>query len=370
MKILVVCKRQYTGRDLLDDNYGRLFEISESLCRQGHVVKGITLSYKNRATGKYKHQLADWLSLNGKPFSITGSFVFYKHIKNTILEFQPDIVWCSSDVWHIAIGGLACLRHKTKFVIDLYDNYESFFLTKLPLMTTLLRYMCRKSNGLTTVSSTLSEFVKQTYNLKGNPIEIVGNAINPQQFYPMNKSNCRQKLGLPVDSVLMGTAGALDSSRGIRTLFKGFNLLKERHRNLYLVIAGPRDKSFIDLLSKRIIDLGNLSPQMIPLVLNALDIAVICNRNSNFGKYCYPQKYEEISACGVKFVAADVGEISVLLKDTQKNLFNPECEEDLAQKIESMLKESEASFQKNRVHAWDDRSRQLASFFNTIIAKP
>ena len=44
MRILVLSKRQYTGKDLLDDHYGRIFEIPEELSKKGHAVRGVTLS--------------------------------------------------------------------------------------------------------------------------------------------------------------------------------------------------------------------------------------------------------------------------------------------------------------------------------------
>lgn len=40
MRILVLSKRRYTGKDLLDDRYGRLYEIPAGLVARGHAVVG------------------------------------------------------------------------------------------------------------------------------------------------------------------------------------------------------------------------------------------------------------------------------------------------------------------------------------------
>ena len=44
-KILVITKRQYTGKDLLDDRFGRLREIPLALAEKGYKVQGLCLSY-------------------------------------------------------------------------------------------------------------------------------------------------------------------------------------------------------------------------------------------------------------------------------------------------------------------------------------
>ena len=48
MKILVLTKRQYMGKDLLDDRFGRFREIPLELARFGHQVLGICLSYRTK----------------------------------------------------------------------------------------------------------------------------------------------------------------------------------------------------------------------------------------------------------------------------------------------------------------------------------
>ena len=51
MKILVLTKRQYMGKDLLDDRFGRFWELPLELTRLGHEVQGISFSYRTRITG-------------------------------------------------------------------------------------------------------------------------------------------------------------------------------------------------------------------------------------------------------------------------------------------------------------------------------
>ncbi len=226
MKILIISKRQYTGRDLLDDQYGRLFEIPAELTNQGHHAKGLTVSYKQKNEGDFEFEKLKWRSINALPF--IQNIKFFYAIKKILQEFKPDIVWVSSDAWCIICTEMACTHYKTPFIVDFYDNYESFNLTKFPFFRKLLYRSCRKSIGITVVSKTLKNHLVRNKKILNIPIEIIGNGINPNIFFPMEKAHCRSSLKLPLDGILIGTAGSLDSSRGIKILLDVFEVLSKR----------------------------------------------------------------------------------------------------------------------------------------------
>ena len=47
MRVVVLTKRQYTNKDVIDDRYGRLWEIPMALAREGHDVTCVCLSYQS-----------------------------------------------------------------------------------------------------------------------------------------------------------------------------------------------------------------------------------------------------------------------------------------------------------------------------------
>ena len=63
-KILVLTKRQYTHKDLLDDRFGRLREIPLELARRGHRVTGLCLSYRSREEDWVSDGPVRWKSIN------------------------------------------------------------------------------------------------------------------------------------------------------------------------------------------------------------------------------------------------------------------------------------------------------------------
>ena len=241
MRFLVLTKRQYTGRDLLDDRYGRLYEIPRALAAAGHRVRGLAMSYRPRPSAP--PDAAGWESLNAPPFSPLGAARHLRRIRQLCREFRPDLVWASSDAWHAIAAWRTCVPAGIPYVVDLYDNYESFGLSRPPGVIPLLRRACRAADGLTLVSRTLADHVENSYSLPpGQPHRVLGNAVATALFRPLDRQSARRELGLPEDAVLIGTAGALDASRGIATLLEAAELLAAAHPSLRLALAGPHGR--------------------------------------------------------------------------------------------------------------------------------
>lgn len=238
-------------------------------------------------------------------------------------------------------------------MFDLYDNFDFFLAAKLPILKQLYRHTVKNCSAVTCVSRPLAGLV-QSYGKKQNVV-LLENAVRDDLFFPMDKRSCRTDLKLPTDCQLIGTAGTLDDNRGIQSLYGAFDIVKDRYPNLHLVLAGPRKGKLPR--AERIHDLGVLPLGKVPLVLNALDVAVICNRNSEFGKYCFPQKAAEIMACDVPLISARVGSMAELFKDRPEWLFTPESKGDLATAIEYRLAHRITDY--TNVPSWQNAAKKL-----------
>ena len=368
MNILVLSKRQYTNKDLVDDRYGRLREIPLALAEAGHTVYGICLSYRIRQEGLWEdgrnHAKVTWHLLNADKLLPVGSSNYWKKIEMIGESFHPDIVWACSDAPHAIFGHLVAKKLKSLLIIDLYDNFESFGLTRLPGMTTAFRRALRKARGITCVSKPLAKYVRDTSGCLC-PIEVIENAVPENTFYPMEQTICRRELKLPVNGIFIGTTGAISKSRGIEALFKAFEILAQERPDVHLVLAGARGRGLSLPNHPRIHYLGLLPAERVSLVLSALDIAVICNRKSLFGEYCFPQKFYESVACGVPVVAAATASMLELLQDYPQNLYEPENPESLASALRCQMK-NPCPWQGN-VPTWNMMGKKLADFFHKCL---
>jgi glycosyltransferase involved in cell wall biosynthesis len=368
MRILVLSKRQYTNLDLIDDRFGRLRELPLALAAAGHEVTGICLSYRFRNEGRLddieKNAQVIWHALNVKRLLPWGSKSYWHTINEIGKCFHPDLVWACSDAIHAILGVHIAKKLGASLIIDLYDNFESFSVTRIPGMTSAFRRALRQADGITCVSHPLSRYVHETSSCKC-PIEVIENAVPEGIFYPMDRASCRRELGLPQDGLFIGTAGAISKSRGIETLFNAFEILAQERADVHLVLAGSCDKGLTLPKSSRLHNFGMLTPPKVPVVLSALNVSVICNRESEFGKYCFPQKFYEAVACGVPVVAAATGSMLELLKDRPEYLYEPDNVDSLLTVLRHQINNAVAL--PAEAPTWSMLEKRLEDFFRACI---
>ena len=97
--------------------------------------------------------------------------------------------------------------------------------------------------------------------------------------------------------------------------------------------------------------------EKVPVFFNALDVAVVCSRDNEFGKYCFPQKAREIMACRIPVVAADVGSMTQLLTGHPGWLYDPEDAVSLAKAISGRLSDQRTDY--GDIPDWSDLGAQL-----------
>jgi teichuronic acid biosynthesis glycosyltransferase TuaC len=369
VRILVLSKRQYTNRDLIDDRYGRIRELPLVLSSLGHDVRGLCLSYRPRDEGMTsdvrEQSQVQWRSLNIHRLVSMGRSGYQRTAKRMFGDNGPDLIWACSDAPHAILGAQLAKRLCSKLVIDLYDNFESFGVTKVPGILAAFRSSIRHADGVTCISAPLSHLVRERYRYRG-PIEIVENGV-PDEFRAVDRDQARRTLGLPGNGVLIGTAGSLSASRGIEALFAAFGLLSAEQSDVHLVLAGPRDRRLKLPVGDRVHDLGVLDPVKVPVLLSALDVSVVCNRDSEFGRYCFPQKFYESVACQTPVVVASTGVMRDLLTGHPECLFEPENSSSLAATIRAQL--ASPSPLKLEAPTWEKLGRRLSGFFERVCGK-
>lgn len=369
MRILVLTKRQYTSKDLLDDRYGRIREISLALAARGHQVFGICLSYRRRQEGETRDSdrrystETKWQSMNTGPLLLPGLISYVRRAFKAVREFKPDVILAYSDSVYGILGKWIGHHTNTRCVFDLYDNFECFGSTRFTGLIPLYRWTVRNSDGVICVSEPLRNKVTNEYR-RVLPTIVIENAIRSDIFFPRDMQECRKRLGLPSDAVIIGTAGALHKNRGIDALFRGFELLAAEDDRIHLAVAGNRDRQVRFPSGSRVHDFGLLPQADVPTLINALDVAVICNLDSEFGRYCFPQKAYEILSCRRPLVAADVGVMKNLLSAYPKNLFKSDNPVDLARAVRIQLQEPTVT--DIPVPTWDSLAERLDAFLRSI----
>lgn len=358
MNILVITKRQYMAKDLIDNRYGRFREIPLELSKLGHNVTGVCLSYKNKSTGWHQDQGVRWRSFNVGRLKIFGLINFIFFVFNEMKK--NDVLWACSDSFY---GVIACFLGRVvnrPVVFDIYDNFDEFLVARLPIMRQLYHWAIRNCDAITCLSNAFKKYLKKTYSAS-QVIVTLEFTINKDEFRPLDRYSCRSAMNLPSDQTIIGTAGALMKIRDIDSLIGAFKLLNEKYPDTILALAGPRDIEIPDC--ENIIDLGILSYEEVPQFINSLDVAVVCYAHDNYGKYCFPQKTREFIACDIPIVAADVGALREIFNDHPEWRYEPGVVNSLKKAIEKRLTDKRTTY--SSFPDWKD----LAIILDEVLAR-
>jgi glycosyltransferase involved in cell wall biosynthesis len=359
MRILILCKRQYTGKDLIDDRYGRLFELPAGLAALGNEVVVATTSYRDRPCMDKSIRGVRWVGINLFPWPSST----YKRIFHLALEFMPDVIVASSDAPHLVLGSRTASRLRVPVVLDYYDDYEAFSLTQIPGLRRALRSASIRATAVTAVTQTLASTL-EARGTDAKRLHVLPNGIPANFGTHLNKTEARKRLSLPLDAQLVGTAGALDSSRGIADLFRAVALVQKVNPNVRLVVAGPRWRR-LGPVPPGTIDLGVLPHKDVATLFRSLDLGVICNRAGSFSHACHPMKLIELAFIGTPVVAADVGEVARLLRQNPRSLYTPGNAVQLAEQIAQQLTKP-SPLDTSLAESWDEIAFALSSILNTL----
>lgn len=319
------------NKDLIDDRFGRFREIPLALAQKGHKVQGLCLSYSDKKEGLFHDGPVTWRSINATPLLFPGLLRFILGART--LSKKADVIWACSDSIYGIIGHMLSTKYGIPLIFDLYDNFEYFLMARLPGIKQFYRYVVKNCDAVTCVSRPLANLV--TSSGRNKPTFILENAVRKDLFLPMSKEECRKALNLPQHVCIIGTAGALTKNRGIKVLFEAFDILREKNENIHLAVAGPRNLTIPKDI--KIHDLDILPLEKVPLLLNSLDVGVICNQKNDFGKYCFPQKTRELMACNIPIVVANIGSMKELFSDKSEWLYEPGDKGSLSSVLEYRL---------------------------------
>ena len=352
------------GKDVLDDHYGRMYEMPLELSRSGINVSCFSLSYRTKGYfQEIKTAGLEWVSVDLNLSHPGGIVSLVREILKRAETSKPVAIIATSDVIHLAIGHYVSQKTDIPLISDLYDNFESYSMSKLPFMNIIYRNALKRSSVVTCISKPLSEFVIK-YCSADCQIEVIENAVDHAVFKRLPRQESRSKLSLPEGVTLIGTAGALSENRDIGVLYSAYKIVQAKKPEVHLVLAGRSSDKVPIPEHQNVHYLGELEHRSIADFYNALDLAIVPLTDSVFGKYCYPQKACEILACKRPLVASSVGVMTDMLKDYPQCLFNDGDAEMLAERILDQLKNQIVP--DIAIRSWADQSAKMKKMIELV----
>ena len=356
-KVLWLCKSRYMGHDVIEDRYARLFEIPTCLGRYAQV-RGFCLDYRLAKAAAIPADLAPaWARANIPRTLFVGWFI---QLLAYTRRFRPQAVVASSDCLHVILGALLARVFGARFYADLYDDYATFGLARVPGMRWLYRRALARADGICSVSRTLGQDVQQSY--PGVPVLVLESTIDAGMFRPLDKAESRQRIGL--DDVgaakLVGICGGLNPFHGADIVFGAFAEIAAGNPDVLFVIAGQPHPDCPIPERDDVRFIGRLPHADMPSFFSAMDLVVVPLSNTRFGYFAFPQKAYEVLACRTPAVAAEVGSLALLFESLPDVRYDPDSSSALA--VAALRQLDKPRLLEVDIPTWEDQAKKLAEF--------
>ncbi|MBB1073983.1 glycosyltransferase [Rhodoferax sp. 4810] len=318
MKLIFLSKRRPQGRDLFIQPYGRFYYLPLELARRGHDVHLHLLSYDRSPIAQRDVEINLHITTHPAlsfPWQLNS---YYRTLVAYCHQQRPDWIIGCSDLWFGILAVHLARQFNTRVLIDAYDNFESYY-PPIPGIRWRWRRALRHATAMTAAGPQLADLL--SHSAGGRTAAVLPMVADPE-FYPQDRRRCRQYLGLPLTSPLLGYTGALDARRNVAQLFTTYQALLPHYPTLQLVMSGRLAPQI--QLPANTIHLGYLPPEQVPLLLNSLDAVFVINRPTAFGHYAYPVKLCEAMRCHIPVIATAVRGTAWMLRHHPHCLVPPD----------------------------------------------
>ncbi len=248
---------------------------------------------------------------------INQGFISLENL-DSLFKMNKPIVWTLHDMWpftggcHYAgscmefnehCGYCPFLKHPGR-----RDLSNRIYLQKKKIYNNASLNIVACSKWLRSLSSESSLFLN-------SKVTNIPNAIDTNQFRPLDKDECRRELGLPSDKklVLFGAANLLDARKGFRYLIEALNIIKENFPTLSakieLVVFGKLKE---DVYKQLPFDIHNMKfisdTDKLVKIYNAADVFLLPSLQDNL-----PNTVMESMACQTPVVGFSIGGVPEMI---------------------------------------------------------
>jgi len=233
--------------------------------------------------------------------------------------------------------------------------------------------------GITTTNSWKKQQLIKQFNLSTNKILAYPNGVDLAEFnLKVEKNQTRDKLKLPIDKYLVGYVGMLKTMGMEKGIDLAIKTLKFLDKKTSLVLVGGEEdelvsyKKFVDDLglTERVIFVGWVKHQFIPLYLQACDILIApYPKTEHYDFFMSPMKIFEYMASGRPIVATDLTSIREILNETNSVIVEANDVESLVTGITKLYNNqiltkiiSQKALVDVRQYSWEKRAEKVLQF--------
>ncbi|MBI5678389.1 MAG: glycosyltransferase family 4 protein [Planctomycetes bacterium] len=249
---------------------------------------------------------------------------------------------------------------------DIHSFPKHFFLKQLVIFT------LKRATMVVAVSHSLKDLILKMVNIQ-NKLFIIRNGSRPEVFFPIYKTNSRERLSLPINKKIILFIGSLIPRKGVDVLLRAFACMNKKDVILLLIGKGDSEPELKALTKELHIEtqvyfIGSKKHDEIPLWLNACDVFCLPSHHEGF-----PTVIVEALACGRPVVATKVdGVPEAITNNTIGMLVEPNNTEELAAALNKALEKEwdyQAIAEYGKRFSWDTIAEEYTELYKNVVSK-
>lgn len=288
------------------------------------------------------------------------AFFFHRAAKKVLVSMKnkPDVLYGH----FINPAGISAARLGEELGIPSFLAYgESYFWANEGLRMVTIRKWMKKLSGVIAVSSNNKKVFESQGFLDSAKVQVFPNGVRGELFYPRDRREARERLGLPQDVFIISFVGHFNTRKGLDKLNQAIIHLD----GLYTIFAG---KGSVKPEGKNNLFCGTLPSEQMPWFYSASDVFVLPTQNEGLSNAIV-----EAMACGLPIISSNLPFNDDILDDSNSIRIDPKDLDALEAAIRTMRDDAafrarlgEASLQKAQTLTLEARARNILEFIQTM----
>ena len=327
-------------------------EIAKNLAEMGNDLLVLATGYAPRDGAN--HGLNVKFIPSGRPRLLSylwAEFLRAFYLPFLIWKWHPDVLYTRRDRFEF-LPPIWARLFRVPYVTEVHGviqkearirNASRWYVLLLMLAE---RLGCAMATRVICVTSGIKDELTSTYHLKDSKLMVIPNGANTELFRPLDKAQCRRRLGLEHDGFYVGFAGSFYPWQGLETLVDSARHNKEQGSPeiKYLLVGDGAEESNLRRkvtqhgLEHQVRFMGRVPYDDVPYYVNAFDLCYLSREN--YAGVFSPLKLYEYLACGKPVIASRTDGVTEVIEEGHCGyLFEPANAAELAATISQSFDE-------------------------------
>ena len=354
MKILYI-----SSEDMRKEGAGKthFIEVAQNLVKLGNELLILLPGYRPRDKKNYGLNVRYVPTFRKNILSyLLYEIVNFFYLAFYILKWRPDAIYLRQGLFEVFPPIIAWF-FRVPYVIEkngiMEDELRSRGFSEIIIKILRLaeEINFRLSDKIICVTEGIKKEITRRYRVNEGKLVVIPNGANIELFRPLDKYECRRKLGLKEDAFYIGFVGSFAPWQGLEVLIEAAKQVKEQGYSQirYILVGYGEEESILRQkvqeykLEQEILFTGRVAYQEVVHYINACDVAVAPFTTKGSAALGSPLKLFEYLACSRPVIASRVDGVKEVIEEGRCGyLFEAGDAQELAKRIIQSYQEHEA----------------------------